>query len=81
MVTKEMMSMEAKGQLGVALAASSLLSQSLDPFCVFSISMSPCHEIARGRVYIVGFRSRRFRRAKFCSNRTHRVEVGPHHVA
>jgi hypothetical protein len=46
MVIKEMMSMEAKRQRGTALAASPLLSsQSLDPYCVLSISLPPPHEI------------------------------------
>jgi hypothetical protein len=58
MMMKEMISMEAKGQLGETLAANPLLSlQSLDQYCVFSVSPLPPHEIARG-IYIVGFRSR-----------------------
>jgi hypothetical protein len=55
---KEMMSMESKGQLGAAPAASPLLSsQSSDLYCVFRVSLSPSHEIIKEGVYIVRFRS------------------------
>jgi hypothetical protein len=47
MVMKDMMSMEAKGQPGAALAAYPLLSlQSLDLYYVFSISPPPHRKIA-----------------------------------
>jgi hypothetical protein len=46
-----------KGQPGVAPAASPLLSlQSLDLYGVFCVSLSSPREIAKGGVYIVGFR-------------------------
>jgi hypothetical protein len=57
METEEMMSMEAKGQLGVAPAVSPLLSlQSSDLFRLFYASTLPPHKIARGGIYIVSFR-------------------------
>jgi hypothetical protein len=57
MFLKEMISMELKGKLGAALAASPLLSsQSSDQFCVFRVSPAPHREMAKGVLYIVGFR-------------------------
>jgi hypothetical protein len=57
MLLKEMVSMESKEQQGVAIAMSPLLSlQSADLFGVFRVSPLPHREIARGVLYIVGFR-------------------------
>jgi hypothetical protein len=59
-VTKVVVSMEVKGQPGIALAASPLLSsQSSDLFHVFHVSTPPSHEIACWVIYIVDFSSRR----------------------
>jgi hypothetical protein len=77
MVMKEMMSMEAKGQMGAAPAASPLLSsQYSDLYYMFSVSLPPCRKITR-LTYIVDFRSRQFHRAEVCSKRTHKAGVGP----
>jgi hypothetical protein len=47
MVMKKMMSLEAKGQSGVAHAASPLLfSDSSDLYCVFFVYPLPHHEIS-----------------------------------
>jgi hypothetical protein len=74
-----MMSMETKGQPGAAPAASLLQSsQSVDPFRVFCVSTPPRHKIARGGVYIVDFRPKRFREAKVCSNWNQRGKSGPY---
>jgi hypothetical protein len=72
--------MESKGarQTGAAPTASPLLSsQSSDHFCVFYISPPPHHEISRGVLYIIGFRSRHIHRVQDCVERTHEGEVGP----
>jgi hypothetical protein len=64
--------MESKGQPGAAPAASPLLSlQSIDLFGVFRVSPPPRHEIARGVLYIVGFRSRRLRGDQDCIEMIH----------
>jgi hypothetical protein len=53
MMIKEMISMEAKGELEAALAASPLISsQSSDLIYVFSISTLPRHKITHGGGYI-----------------------------
>jgi hypothetical protein len=53
MVTKEMTSMDIKGQPGMAPAVSPLqYLQSLDPFHKFSIPPPPRHEMAKGVIHI-----------------------------
>jgi hypothetical protein len=78
MVMKEIDSMESKGQLGAALAASPLLStQSSNSYGVFRVSLVLHHEIDKGGIYIVDFRSRWFHRFQGCVKTTHEGEVGP----
>jgi hypothetical protein len=78
MVPKDIVSMESKGQPGMASATSVLLSsQFVDPYCVFHVSLLPPRE---GVAFIVSFRSRWFRQAKVCSIWTHEGEIGPHHA-
>jgi hypothetical protein len=82
MVIKEMMLMEAKGQPRAALTSSPLLpSKSSDPYCVFYAPPPVRRKIAQGVIYIVGFRSRWFRRGKEIQRRAHTREVGTYHVA
>jgi hypothetical protein len=72
MLLKEMVSMESKGQPGAALEVSPLLSlQSVNPFDVFCVSSLPHHEIARGVLYIVDFRSGRIHGDQDCNERMH----------
>jgi hypothetical protein len=72
--------MESKGQPGAAPATSPLLSShSAYPFLAFRVSRTSRYKITRGRVYIVGFRSRRVCGANDCINWTHEGESGPHH--
>jgi hypothetical protein len=59
MMLKEIVSMEAKAKLGVALAASPLLSShSTDLYCVFHLSPLPRYKMTREILFTVGFRSR-----------------------
>jgi hypothetical protein len=76
MLLKQMVSMESKGQLGAALAASPLLSsQSSDQFHVFCVSPSPPQNPPRGPLYSQ-FRSRRVRGVQDCIKTTHEGEIG-----
>jgi hypothetical protein len=71
---------EVKGEPRTALAASPLLFLlSPDQCCVFCVSQPPHHKIARGVLYIVGFRSRRICGVQDCIERTHKRKSGPHH--
>jgi hypothetical protein len=70
--------MELKGKLGAALAASPLLSsQCSNQFCVFCVSPPPHREMAKGVLYIVGFRSRRVCGVQDCIVTTHKREMVP----
>jgi hypothetical protein len=74
-VMKETMSMEAKGQMGAAPAASPLLSsQYSDLYYILFVSMSPCREIAR-RTYLVD----NFIEPKFATEGPTRQELVPPH--
>jgi hypothetical protein len=76
----KIMPIEAKGQPGAALAVALLLSfQSSVLFHIFCVSLLP--EIARGVIYIVGFRSRWIRGGKEIQKRAHELGCGPHHAA
>jgi hypothetical protein len=78
MLLKEMVSMESKGQLGAVPAASPLISSpSSDQNCVFHVSPLTPRQVARGVLYIAGFRSRRICGDQDCIERTHEGEVGP----
>jgi hypothetical protein len=75
MLLKEM---ELKGQPGLALAMSPLLSsQSTNLFGVFCAR----HEITQGVLFIVGFWSNQDVGEKYCFERMHKAQDGPHHVA
>jgi hypothetical protein len=43
--------------------------------------LHPSLEIVRGRIYIVGFRSRRFCQSKVCIDWTHESRDGTHHAS
>jgi hypothetical protein len=78
MLLKEMVSMESKGQPGVALVASPLLSsQSSDQFRVFFVSPSPRCKITRGVFYIVDLDQDEFMEIKIALKGHMRPEMGP----
>jgi hypothetical protein len=80
LVLKEMISMESKGQPGVALVASPLLSsQSSDLHGVFHVFLPRHREIAKWGVYS-RFRSSRSRRVQDCIKTTLEGWDGAHHA-
>jgi hypothetical protein len=82
MLLKKMVSMESKRQPWADLAVSPLLSsQSADLYSVFHVSPSPHHEVPKGGVYIIGFRSIRVCRFQDGIETTHEAKVGSHHAA